>query len=453
MHERTAILITEVLLDGEFTEKQVRHRLTAVFQSGRKRLWAKQVFELARATATDGNGQLIAPKLVQTLINDSELSGVALRVLSRLDSIATELKPNERPTARMLPISEGAAQWTVPSITTTGQLAAQLSIPHRHLEWFADPAGREAWETTEQLRHYRYRWIHKQSGGQRLLETPKPKLKRIQRMILSKILNRIPVHPSAHGFVQRKSCITAAQRHARKQIVLRIDLRHFFPSIHSGKVIAIFRSAGYPQPIAQQLAGLCTNTTARSMLEQHVMPPTVTHRFHDPASRHFLLPHLPQGSPTSPALANLAASKLDARLSGLANAFNATYTRYADDLVFSGNEELSRGIARARLWICAICLNEGFQIQHRKTTIQRQHQQQRVHGIVVNSTTAVSRKQRDDLKAILHNCIRHGPAACNRNELPDFRAHLQGRIAMVASTCQRHGEKLKTLFKQVSWDA
>lgn len=453
MHERTAILIVGILLDGEFNERQVRYRLATIFPSAKRSVWARQLFDFAKSVATDHSGKLISAKLIRALIEAVAIAGMTAKVIRRLDEIARHVQPSDRPVARMLPTSVCAAEWSVPPVTTFGQLADFLSVPHQQLEWFADLSGRQASESNERLRHYRYRWIRKQSAGYRLLETPKPKLKEIQRVILSKILNHIPAHPAAHGFVRGKSCQTAAGLHVGKKVVLRIDLRHFFPSVHAGRVIATFRSAGYPQRIAQLLAGLCTNTTLTSAVEQQQLSPTVSHRFHDPASRHFLLPHLPQGSPTSPALANLAASKLDARLSGLASAFDATYTRYADDLVFSGNEEFSRDIDRAKLWICAICLNEGFHIQQRKTTIQRQHQQQRVHGIVVNFRPAVSRKQRDELKAILHNCVRLGVIASNRENRPNFRAHLQGRISMVAAICPQQADKLRAVFKQITWDA
>lgn len=441
------------MAEGRFSEPAVRGRIGAAFDVASRTTWPKRLFEFAMARATDDDGQLDGMELARQLVNAARIDGISARTLLRIDQAATRIKRQKCPTSRMFPVSERAASWDVPTIATIGQLADFLSISCNELNWFADVAGLESAQRTEKLRHYRYRWISKTSGGVRLLESPKQRLKQIQRTILSQILNRIPAHPAAHGFVKGRNCRTAAVVHAGHEVVLKIDLRQFFPSIDSGRVIAIFRTAGYPQHIAVLLAGLCTNTTLNSAIERQPLPLGITHRFHDSTTRHFLVPHLPQGSPTSPALANLAAFRLDARLQGLAKAFNANYTRYADDLVFSGGKELSEGISRARIWICSICLNEGFQIQQRKTAVLRKHQQQSVHGIVVNEAPAVSRKQRDKLKAILHNCVRTGPAVNNRDNVPDFHAHLQGRIAAVAAVHSSHGEKLRDIFEKIDWTA
>src|SRR6202034_1577966 len=78
-------------------------------------------------------------------------------------------------------------------------------------------------------------------------------------------------------------------------------------------------------------------------------------------------PHLPQGAPTSPALANLCAYRLDCRLAGLANAVGAAYTRYADDMIFSGDEVLERAARRFHIHVCRIVLEEGFEVNTRKS--------------------------------------------------------------------------------------
>ena len=77
-------------------------------------------------------------------------------------------------------------------------------------------------------------------------------------------------------------------------------------------------------------------------------------------------PHLPQGAPTSPALANLCAFRLDRRLSGLAEAAGARYTRYADDLAFSGDVPFGRMAERFSVQVAAIVAEEGFSVAARK---------------------------------------------------------------------------------------
>lgn len=162
-------------------------------------------------------------------------------------------------------------------------------------------------------------------------------------------------------------------------------------------------------------------------------------------------PHLPQGAPTSPALANLCAYRMDCRLAGLAKRFGATYTRYADDLTFSGDHELRRTQLRLRKWVIRVVTEEGFTLNAAKTRVKSQSDRQTVTGLVVNVKPNVRRRDFDLLKAILTNCVRHGPASQNRDKLPHYRAHLQGRVAFVASIHAVHGAKLRAIFDRIAW--
>ncbi len=160
---------------------------------------------------------------------------------------------------------------------------------------------------------------------------------------------------------------------------------------------------------------------------------------------------MPQGAPTSPALANLAAYRLDARLAGLATAAQASYTRYADDLVFSGGESFARSIGRFPIHVAAIALEEGFAVQHRKTRVMRQGVRQRAAGVVINQKTNMARDDYDRLKATLHNCVQFGPHEQNKAGVADFRAHLAGRVAHANRLNPRRGERLTRLFERIAW--
>jgi hypothetical protein len=286
-----------------------------------------------------------------------------------------------------------------------------------------------------------------------LIEAPKPRLKRIQRKLLDEILLPIPPHEAAHGFRAGRSVMSFVTPHVGRTIVLKMDLRDFFVSITSARVMAIFLTAGYPEPVARLLTGLCTNTVTLSVWNQAgLLAPDITRPSANWQMRRlYRQPHLPQGAPTSPALANLAAHRLDARLAGLARAAEASYTRYADDLVFSGGPSFARSIARFPIHVAAVALEEGFTVQHRKTRLMRQGVRQRVAGVVINQKPNVAREDYDQLKAILHNCVRHGPAGQNRSGVADFRAHLAGRVAHVASVNSERGERLARLLNQVAW--
>jgi RNA-directed DNA polymerase len=148
---------------------------------------------------------------------------------------------------------------------------------------------------------------------------------------------------------------------------------------------------------------------------------------------------------TSPSLANLCSYRLDCRLSGLAQSAGATYTRYADDLAFSGGEGFAGCVERFAAHVAAILSEEGFTVQHRKTRIMRQSTRQHLAGLVTNQRLNVRRRHFDLLKATLINCVRDSPEAQNREAHPHFREHLQGRIAFIESINLEKGKRLSDL--------
>src|SRR5262249_53215019 len=184
------------------------------------------------------------------------------------------------------------------------------------------------------------------------------------------------------------------------RLVLRLDLRDFFPSVRAARVHALFRRLGYPRAVARLLTGLCTHAVSPAAW------PSLD-RKDWPVRQVYASPHLPQGAPTSPALANLTAWRLDARLTGLAAAAGAVYTRYADDLAFSGDRAFERAARRFQVQVMRTALEEGFEVNARKTRFMRPAVRQQLCGVVLNSRPNVSRDEYDRLKAVLHNCARH----------------------------------------------
>ena len=324
------------------------------------------------------------------------------------------------------------AKWDLPIIESAGALAEWLGLTPGELDWFADLKDLNA---NQKLQHYRYRIMEKRSGGVRLIESPKPRLKQLQRRILTGILDRIPPHPAVHGFVKGRSIVTFAEPHTGKHVVLKLDLKDFFPGSPAARVQALFRTLGYPETVADLLGGICTNAAPASVLKQPL----------------YMRPHLPQGAPTSPSLASLMAYRLDCRLSGIAKTAGATYTRYADDLAFSGNEDFSRVAERFSAHTAAIAIEEGFHVNHRKTRIKRQGARQQLAGIVVNQKPNLRRKDLDLLEAILTNCIRHGPESQNRASQPNFRAHLEGRVGFMEMVSREKGKRLRELLQRIQW--
>ncbi|HTS31241.1 MAG TPA: reverse transcriptase family protein [Bryobacteraceae bacterium] len=350
---------------------------------------------------------------------------------------------------QMQPVA-AAAGWPIPAIDSPGALAGWLGITAGELDWFADLRSLEHDRHTRQvLRHYRYRALTKQSGRIRLIEAPKPRLKVLQRRILAGILEKIPPHPAVHGFVQGRSIRTFAVPHAGRQVVLRMDLRDFFPSIRRARIQALFRTLGYPEPVADLLGGICTNAAPHDAWKN----PGLDVDLHQLWEARVLYshPHLPQGAPTSPALANLCAYRVDCRLAGLAQSAGAHYTRYADDLAFSGGDEFGRCVERFSLHVAAVLEEEGFHVHHRKTRIMRRGVRQHLAGLVVNRHPNVMRRDFERLKAILTNCVRLGPESQNRDAHPHFRMHLEGRVSFVESINPGKGKRLRAIFDRISW--
>lgn len=343
-----------------------------------------------------------------------------------------------------------ASTWDLPAINTTGELAEWFALSIQDLSWFADLKSLGSKTSSVRLRHYHYRPLFKRFGQVRLIESPKPRLKAIQRRILTDILERIPPHGAAHGFRRGRSITSFASPHVGRRLVLRLDLHDFFPSIRSARVQALFRATGYPERVADLMTGLCTNATPLDVWDD-IATPAIAEALRTTRSR-YAQRHLPQGAPTSPALANLCAYRLDCRLAGLAKVAGATYTRYADDLAFSGDRDFDRVVDRFKLHVAATAGEEGFSVHHRKTRVMRRGVRQRLAGVVVNSRLNVARADYDRLKATLTNCLRHGAASQNRAGHADFRAHLLGRISFVEMVNAPRGKKLRELFERIEWN-
>ena len=181
--------------------------------------------------------------------------------------------------------------------------------------------------------HYRRFSIPKRRGGKRQIDAPYPLLLDCQRWINRHILMSIPVHPAATAYVKDMSLLANVQPHLAQKCLFRIDLRDFFPSISTRRIVAQFRRVGYAKNVAFYLAALCC-----------------------------LNGRLPQGAATSPALSNLVSVRMDRRLASLSTRADLTYTRYADDLSFSG-EYIGSQFRRS---VCRIIEECGFIINEEK---------------------------------------------------------------------------------------
>ncbi len=425
-------------LAGRFDEPNLLKRGRPLLP--RQRVWLPKLID--RLIGHFGNGtRPRRTQLVRFLLADE-----ALQAECEKDSFKLRQRIVR---AEFVVPDDDRASWPVPRWATVSELADWLGLEANELDWFADRKGLERLVGDGPLRHYRYRWFRKRGGLPRLIEAPKLRLKVMQQRLLAELFDVIPVHAAAHGFRKGRSVKTYVEPHAGQTIVLRMDLKDFFPSIETSRLTGLLMSVGYPEEVARTLTALCSN---RAPADAWQMFPDPEHWERRRESELLLQrAHFPQGAPTSPAIANLMAYRLDCRLAGLADWGGATYTRYADDLLFSGGPDFADKSKRFHIYVAAIALEEGFQVNHHQTRCMTQSQQQSAAGVVLNSRPNVPRAEYDRLKAILHQATLTGPDAQNRDQHRDFRSHLAGRIAYVSQWNPKRGEKLKRLFEQIVW--
>ncbi|MGR3909575.1 reverse transcriptase family protein [Burkholderia sp. SR8] len=436
----TARMIAEAMLAGPAERGGMRERIAAML--GDAPSWTHELVEFAiahfGATWTDVDTGVLAGALADTLAFANAWRGICRPTVIRI----VRRPPVQRP----LPTRLAGAD--VPQWPTCGDLASWLGVSASDLDWLADRWRVDARGSDSPLHHYTYAGYDKRRGGCRLIERPKGRLRDAQRRILHGLLDHVPPHDAAHGFRHGRGIVSFAAPHADRDVVIRFDLADFFVSVRAAQVRALFATLGYPAEVARTLTALCTNRVPSARL----LAPDLRDRFDWTSRQRYRNRHLPQGAPTSPALANLCAFRLDMRLAALARSLGATYTRYADDLAFSGGGLLARAAERLQLRVAAIALEEGFALQPRKTRVMRRGTRQQLAGVVVNRHPNLARDEFDVLKAILTNCIRHGPASQNRAAHPDFRAHLAGRVAHAGALNAARGAKLHALLARIAWD-
>jgi len=315
----------------------------------------------------------------------------------------------------------------LPKIDDAPGLAAALEITVSQLRWLA--FHREVDRGT----HYQRWYVPKRDGSLRLISAPKPLLKRVQRWINRNVTERLPVHGAAHGFLAGRGIVSNALVHAGASVVVKFDIKDFFPTITMPRVKGLLRKAGYTEQVATCLAMLCTEPP-RAEIEIDGKPHFVAT---GPRS-------LPQGAPTSPSITNTLCLRLDSRLSGLAAKFGFVYTRYADDMTFSTSDAKRTGeanLGKLQAAVGRIVTDEGFTLHADKTRVMRSGRRQKVTGLVVNTTddgapaVRVPRKIRRQLRAALHNRAQGKPG-------PDSLERLGGLAAYIFMTDEKLGRAL-----------
>jgi hypothetical protein len=236
--------------------------------------------------------------------------------------------------------------------------------------------------TNNRRSYYHEVEIPKKREGTRTLTVPSHPLKWVQRSLLTVLTHLFPRHKCAHGFERDKSIITHARQHVGKRYVYTIDIKDFFPSITRNRVFGMLKAYPFhaPQAVARYLANLTCYEGC-----------------------------LPQGAPTSPILSNLLCRRLDSRLFKWARRNGYTYSRYADDLTFSTDNE--HFPSKDQRFIDSVIEDEGFAVNEEKRRLQPYHERQMVTGLIVNEKLNLPREKIRGLRALLHNVKEHGWAS------------------------------------------
>ncbi len=236
--------------------------------------------------------------------------------------------------------------------------------------------------------------IPKRNGRSRNIVAPNPALKVLQRRILRRLLNGLNSHSAARGFERGRGIVEHAALHAGKSVVVNVDIVSYFESTQVKRIHKMFRRFGWGRGATRLLIRLCT---------------------HDGG--------LPQGAPTSPKLSNLVNYFLDERLTEIAESFDATYSRYADDITFSFDQD-ERWFVNSLVWnVRSALFWAGYVMHHRrKPSVRRQHQRQEVTGLVVNERLTLPREVRRRLRAIRHRIANGQAASITAEELAGWES-------------------------------
>jgi hypothetical protein len=282
-------------------------------------------------------------------------------------------------------------------------LPAPYSKPYleiRKLEHLSFRLGISLDELTEVAdsvnRHYLFRKRRKKNGDFRTISAPKPRLKNIQGRIHG-LLREVILDDAAHCGIKGRSNLSNARQHVNKEILLSLDFRKFFPSISHHRVYNMFLMLKCSPEVARLLTRISTVNG-----------------------------EVPQGGRMSTDIANLICRTIDKRISGLASKYNISYTRYCDDLSFSGQAIPESFIRKVK----EIISKSGFKLNEEKETLSKKNSPQIVTGLSVNrSRPKIPKPILRKLRAELYIFNKYESCKLSETSLEKRQRQIQGKIA------------------------
>lgn len=290
------------------------------------------------------------------------------------------------------------------TLSTLTDLSALLEVPSMELLRFAHQIER----------FYRKKVEAKPSGGQRVYFIPSSDLKKVQRCIHRKLLRRLPVHDSIHSYRRNRDTITNASVHVGNPILLKLDIKDFFPSIRPEKIYEIFLKNGCSSSVSRLLTTLTTFQN-----------------------------QLPQGPPTSPGIANQVLAPLAKRLYGVCLRHGLALSIYGDDICVSGPKRA----AQVKSLLKRIVESEGFTLNLDKSCVRKAGEKKTVTGISVNEKINIDKDYYRKVRALIHHAATKG----YEDLFPDCppgkaRERLRGMIRHVARLNPSRGDQLQKKF-------
>ena len=312
----------------------------------------------------------------------------------------------------------------LPIINNAEELAEAMKLSVKQITWLSYHRG------TSSVDHYNRFKIPKQKGGFRTIASPKPTLRKAQTWIFHRILKKLELHDAAMAFRPKRSIKNNAEAHKNGGVIIRMDLKDFFPSIKFRRIKGLFKSFGYNEAMATIFGLMCTDAARiEATLDNKKYFVALSDRY------------LPQGACTSPALTNIICRKLDKRMEGICKSRNFTYTRYADDLVLSHTDK-DINVMPMINFTKHIIKEEGFIVHPDKTAIMRPHQRQSVTGIVVNSQPTISKRDLRNFRSFLHHYKTKGAVVMTQEMGKDATNYGKGYWSFIHMVSPSKAQKL-----------
>jgi len=247
-----------------------------------------------------------------------------------------------------------------------------------------------------------------------------------QFRILNQILEQFAIPEYIYAFEKGRSIPVMAERHVGKALVISLDIKDYFPSIKQRMLEQIFDGVGMAKEPSRTLSELCTVGA-----------------------------QVPQGALTSPKISNIVTSlTFGPDVKAYCDQKGLELTIYADDITMSSSTVLSNEVITEIIETVTRFVSEyGFRINRRKTKIMRKAQRQWVCGAVVNQKVNLLKRERQRLRAIVHNCEKNGISAeASKNNLSEseFISQIMGKLNWFAQLNQEQGTPMKNTFHELA---